>query len=116
LVDRSLSDPIRWRPRADPGQKRETDDRIRLMHLLEVAGTSDIARLLPGWCGMVPPSTTLCAGCASGLAAIVDRGTIPHGMKLQAGTRKRRASRTRKLKDRKLKERRIYRDKSLERD
>jgi len=24
----SSSDPIRWRPRADPGQKRDTGDRI----------------------------------------------------------------------------------------
>jgi hypothetical protein len=30
LADRSSSDPIRWRPRADPGQKRDTGDRIVL--------------------------------------------------------------------------------------
>jgi len=30
LADRSSSDPIRWRPRADPGQKQDTDDRITL--------------------------------------------------------------------------------------
>jgi hypothetical protein len=34
LAGRSSSDPIRWRPRADPGQKRETDDRMRLIYLL----------------------------------------------------------------------------------
>jgi hypothetical protein len=46
---------------------------------------------------MEPPSTTLCAGYAGGLAAIVDRGSIPRRLKLQAGTRKRRVNRTRKL-------------------
>jgi hypothetical protein len=30
LVGRSSSDPIRWRPRADPGQKQDTGDRIML--------------------------------------------------------------------------------------
>jgi hypothetical protein len=28
LAGRSSSDPIRWRPRADHGQKQETDGRI----------------------------------------------------------------------------------------
>jgi hypothetical protein len=28
------------------------------------------------------PSTTLCAGCAGGLAAIVDRGSVPRRIKL----------------------------------
>ena len=28
LAGRSSSDPIRWRPRADPGQKQDTGDRI----------------------------------------------------------------------------------------
>jgi hypothetical protein len=32
------------------------------------------------------------AGCAGGLAAIVDRDSVPRKMKLQAGTRKRRVS------------------------
>jgi hypothetical protein len=44
---------------------------------------------------MEPPSTTLCAGYAGGLAASVDRGSIPRRLKLQAGTRKRRVNRTR---------------------
>jgi len=30
LAGRSSSDPIRWRPGADPGQKQDTGDRITL--------------------------------------------------------------------------------------
>jgi hypothetical protein len=62
---------------------------------------------------MEPPSTTLCAGYAGGLAAIVDRGSMPRRLKLQAGTRKRRVNRTRKLRGER-KER--NREKSLEGD
>ena len=61
-----------------------------------------------------PPSTTLCAGCAGGLTAIVDRGSVPRKMKLQAGTRKRRGQPNQKTEG--TKKRRNIERKSLERD
>jgi len=42
----------------------------------------DVCRLPLGLRGTEPPSTTLCAGCAGGLTAIVDRGSVPRKMRL----------------------------------
>ena len=90
LAGRSLSDPIRWRPSRRPRTEERNRRQDEAHRFAEAArGASDVARLPPGWRGTEPPSTTLCAGCAGGLAAIVDRGSVPRRIKLQAGTRKR---------------------------
>src|SRR5271169_5833190 len=43
---RSSSDPIRWRPRADPGQKQDTGDRIMAQKGVDHLGARDRSVLL----------------------------------------------------------------------
>ena len=46
LAGRSSSDPIRWQPRADPGQKQDTGGRIMLKRGIDTGGPVTEARLI----------------------------------------------------------------------
>src|SRR6476646_9639000 len=97
LAGRSSSDPIRRRPCADPGQKRDTGDGIRLKRTKRYRAARLIVRL--------DSMVALCdaalkdAGCRLRRwpTAVPDRGVTQRPHEPQAGPRKRQPGRTRKL-------------------